>query len=217
MATMRNRGLILALAGILLLLAATWLAYRPPAPRGPETAPTAFSAFRAQAILKSLVGDGQPHPIGSSANARVRDAIVAQLSALGLAPELQTGLVCSKWGVCGTPTNIVVRVKGNATENDAVLLAAHYDSVPAGPGDSDDGAGAAAVLEVARALKSGPAPLHSIIFLIDDGEEAGMLGARAFVDSHPWTSEVRAAVNIDARGTAGQSIMFETGSANDWV
>ena len=130
---MRNRGLILAFAGILLLLAATLVAYRPTAPLGLAGAPNAFSAVRAQAILKTLVGANQPHPIGSSANAGVRAAIVSQLTDLGYTPELQSGLVCSKWGVCGTPTNIVVTRSGAAAPatagataaaaNDAILLA----------------------------------------------------------------------------------------------
>jgi len=77
--------------------------------------------------------------------------------------------------------------------------------------------GAAAVLEIARALKSLPRPRNSIILLIDDAEEAGMLGARVFVDQHPWAKEVRAAVNLDARGTSGPSLLFETGSANEWI
>jgi hypothetical protein len=97
------------------------------------------------------------------------------------------------------------------------LLAAHYDSVPAGPGAFDDGAGTATVLEVARALKLFPAPRHSIILLIDDGEEAGLLGARVFVDQHPSAKQVRAVVNVDARGTSGPSLMFETGTANEWL
>ncbi len=62
-----------------------------------------------------------------------------------------------------------------------------------------------------------PAPRNPVILLIDDGEEAGLLGARAFVDSHPWASQVRAAVNLDARGTSGPSLMFETGSASEWA
>jgi hypothetical protein len=98
-----------------------------------------------------------------------------------------------------------------------VLLAAHYDSVPAGPGASDDGAGVAAVIEIARALKSTAVPRHSIIILIDDGEEAGLLGARVFVAESPWAKDVRAAVNLEARGTSGPSMMFETGTANYWA
>ena len=85
---------------------------------------------------------------------------------------------------------------------------AHYDSVPAGPGASDDMAGVAAVLEVARALKTGPPPRNSITFLLEDGEEVGSLGAKLFRDS-PLAAGVRAVVNLEARGTSGPSLMFE--------
>jgi len=101
-----NRGLAFAVAGIALLLAATWYAYRPPAPLGPDAPPSAFSAYRAEAILRDLVGNGVPHPIGSPAGARLRDAIVERLAALGYAPELQSGFVCRE-GVCGSPVNII--------------------------------------------------------------------------------------------------------------
>jgi hypothetical protein len=50
--------------------------------------------------------------------------------------------------------------------------------------------------------------------LIDDGEEAGLIGARVFVNQHRWAKEIAAAVNVDTRGTSGPSLMFETGSAN---
>ena len=134
----------------------------------------------------------------------MRTRIVDELARLAYKPQVQVGFACSEYGDCATVNNVVARLDGSAPGS-AVLLAAHYDSVPAAPGDSDDGAGVAAVLEIARALQSLPRPRNSIIFLIDDGEEAGLLGARAFVDSHPWAKEVRAAVNLDARGTSGPS------------
>ncbi len=148
----------------------------------------------------------------------VRDRIVAELTKIGYQPQIQTAFACGDFGTCATVNNVLARLGGTDTSSsDAVLLAAHYDSVPAGPGDSDDGVGVATVLEIARALKAMPAPHHSVIFLLDEGEEAGLLGARAFVDSHPWAKDVRAAVNLDARGTSGPSVMFETGGANDWA
>ena len=213
----RNRGLLLAAAGIALLLAATFAAYRPVAPLGADAPPTVFSAHRAIAILQDLVGNGVPHPLGSPAAAQLRDAIVNRFSALGYAPELQSGFVCNDYGVCGNPVNIVVQLAGSPGERNAVLLAAHYDSVPAGPGASDDGAAVASLLEIARILKARPAPRHPIILLITDGEEAGLLGALLFVREHPLSKVVKAAVNLDARGTSGPSLMFETGAANTWL
>jgi len=211
-----NRGLAFALAGIAMLLAATLAAYRPPAPLGPDTPPGAFSAYRAEAILRDLVGNGIPHPIGSPAGARMRETIVKRLAALGYAPQLQSGFVC-RGGVCGSPVNIVATLRGSTEDRDAVMLAAHYDSVPAGPGASDDGAAVATLLEIARILAARPPSPHPIVLLLTDGEEAGLLGASLFVQQHPLSKQVKAVVNLEARGTSGPSLMFETGTANTWL
>ena len=202
------------------ILAISLMGLSAPAPK-PATAPaTEFSAFRALDTLHRVLKDDTPHPIGSAANEAVRGRIIDELTQLGYKPQVQTAFDCGQYFSCATVNNVVARLdgtEGDPDTSDAVLLSAHYDSVPAGPGDSDDGTGTAAVLEIARALKAMPAPRHSIILLIDDGEEAGLLGARAFVDFNPWAKNVRADVNMDNRGTSGPSIMFETGSANDWV
>jgi hypothetical protein len=216
MAMGKNRGLIIAGIGAALLLAATLLAYSTPAPLGLDAAPTVFSAARAREILKELVGDGVAHPMGSAADAKVRDLIVQRLTALGYATELQTGLSCNDFGACGTPTNIVA-TRGEFTGKDAVMLAAHYDSVPAGPGASDDGVGVANLLEIARVLSVMPAPKHPIVLLVTDGEEAGLLGASLFTREHPLAKRIWAAVNMDTRGVSGPSLMFETGTANAWL
>jgi len=212
----KNRGLIIAGIGAALILAGTLTAYRTPAPLKLDAAPTEFSAARAQEILKELVGDGVPHPMGSAADAKVRDLIVKRLTALGYATELQTGLSCNDFGACGTPTNIVA-TRGEFAGKDAVMLAAHYDSVPAGPGASDDGVGVANLLEIARVLSAMPAPKHPIVLLVTDGEEAGLLGASLFTREHPLAKRIWAAVNMDTRGVSGPSLMFETGTANAWL
>jgi hypothetical protein len=206
---------VLVLAAILAL---TIGGLQPPAPKLASTPADDFSAARAMDTLYRVLGRDQPHPVGTLADDGVRDRIVAELTKLGYQPQIQTAFACGDFGTCATVNNVLARLAGtDATSSDAVLLAAHYDSVPAGPGASDDGVGVAAVLEIARALKQMPAPRHTMIFLLDEGEEAGLLGARAFVDSHPWAKGVRAAVNLDARGTSGPSVLFETGGANDWA
>jgi Peptidase family M28 len=212
-----NRGLILALIGIALVLAATLAAYWPATPLGPDASGRRFSAYRAKSILQDLTGSGIPHPIGSRADAQVRANIVKRLSAMGYAPELQSGFVCNDEGVCGSPVNIIVQLAGSTEDHGAVLLAAHYDSVPAGPGASDDGAGVATVLEIAHILKAPPAPHRRIVLLLTDGEEAGLLGASLFVRDPLLSKQVLAAVNLEARGTSGPSLMFETGTANRWL
>jgi Zn-dependent M28 family amino/carboxypeptidase len=98
-----------------------------------------------------------------------------------------------------------------------VLLTAHYDSVAAGPGAADNIAGVATILEIAR-IMSAEAPMgNPIIFLLSDGEEPALLGAEAFLAKHPWAAEVGVVVNLEARGTSGQSILFETTENNSWL
>lgn len=204
---------LLILALILLL---SYESLRPPLPQSASAPTQEFSAERARAVLNRLVGDGVPHPIGGAHDEVVCGRVMDEFTRIGYKPQLQTGFACDEYGDCATVKNVIARLDG-AEGRPAVLLAAHYDSVPAGPGAFDDGAGAATVLEVARAYQTLPAPKNSIIFLVDDGEEAGLLGARVFVESHPWAKDVRAVVNVDNRGTSGPSLMYETGDANAWA
>ncbi len=214
--TRSNRGLA---AGLVLLALALLLAIvqsAPPPARTGEVPLTELSAGRAREVLRGLLGDGAPHPVGSPANARVRERILAQLRWLGYAPEVQEGFACSPRGNCARVANVLARFPGREPGK-SVLLMAHYDSVAAGPGAGDDLAGVAAVLEIARILKAGPPLRHGVLLLFDDGEEPGLLGARAFAQSSPAMKEVGAVVNLEARGTAGPSLMFETSGPDAWT
>lgn len=209
-----------ALPLALVLFALVFLAvverYAPPPPRGEDAPAGEFSGGRARALLRDLLGDGSPHPTGSAANARVRDRIVSVLRGYGYAPEVQAALACNERNVCGRVENVVARLDGREP-GAAVMLAAHYDSVAAGPGASDDMTGVAAILEIARILRAGPQPRHTVVLLFEDGEELGLLGARAFVADHPLARQVRAVVNLEGRGSSGPSLMFETSSGNGWL
>jgi hypothetical protein len=199
------------------VLALVALRLRPPAPLSTDAPVGEFSAGRAFEVLRALAGSGAPHPLGSVASASVRERAVSRLEALGLPVEVQRAFVCGEgYPVCGNVANLLARLPGRSA-GPAVLLAAHYDSVPAGPGIADDLAGVAAIIEVARALQAGPAPRNPVVFLLDEGEEAGLLGARAFVAGHAWAREVGAVINLEARGTGGLSFMFETSDDNAWL
>ena len=206
-------GLAVALVLLALLLPLAVARRQPPDPK-PQNAPAAeFSAGRAREVLRDLLGDGRPHPVGSAANAQVRDRIVAHLRGLGLTPEIQEGFGCNP--ECARVQNVLARLPGSQPTG-TILLMAHYDSVGAGPGASDDMAGVAAVLETARALKAGPPLKNTVLFLLDDGEEAGLVGAKAF-DQSPAAREVTVIVNLEARGSSGPSLMFETSGDDGWM
>ncbi|MBK7825464.1 M20/M25/M40 family metallo-hydrolase [Nannocystis sp.] len=194
-------------AGALALLRAG-----PPAPRPADAPAHEFSALRAHARLALLLADEAPHPVGSAAGVALRGRLVAQLRELGLSPEELPAFSCSEYGSCAPVVNVLVRVPGQEP-GPALLLASHYDSVPAGPGAADDGHGVALMLELLRAVLADGAPRRPLLAVFTDGEEAGLLGARAFA-LHPAFAEVGAVINLEARGTGGAARMFETSDGN---
>lgn len=167
------------------------------------------------AILNSILAGNAPHPIGSAMHDVVRDRIVAELQRLGYRVSLQQKFACNAYATCAPVANILATLPGDARA-DTLMLSAHYDSVPAGPGASDDGIGFATVLEVARAVRNEHFR-NTILFLIDDGEEDGLLGAEGFVADPNVSRGVAAAINVDNRGTAGRSYLFETSRHNRWL
>src|SRR5882762_6227408 len=201
--------------GLLVLCAISILRVaRPPRAVSATASDTVFSAERAIRHVEQIAQ--RPHPMGTADHDRVRDYIVAQLSALGLRPQIQQGTaIGTRYRQAGHVQNILARLPGRDLNGKAVLVMAHYDGVEAGPAASDDGAGSAALLETLRALRARNEPLeHDIVALFTDGEEAGLLGAAAFVREHPWAKDVAVVLNFEARGTSGRSFMFETGSGN---
>jgi hypothetical protein len=206
---------------IVLMLAAGavgWGVYAGSGPPGalPAASPAnEFSAARASAILGQLYADAGPHVSGSAANATLRDDILAVLEAAGYQPEIQRRFHCNPaFASCSPVENIIAVQPGSHEPRQAILLTAHYDSGWAGPGVADDGAGVAAVLEIARMVARATAFRNDIIFLLADGEEQGLIGAHAFASLHPLFERVRAVINLEARGVTGPSAMFETADGN---
>jgi hypothetical protein len=196
-----------------------WLIGAPmPAPRGLDAPVTEFSSARADAVLGRLIGPQLPHPLSSPENAAVRDRLLAEFAALGVPASVERARGCrgstrSNVFSCGTVENIVAKVAPG--DGPAVVLLAHYDSVPAGPGAADDLSGVAAILESIRVLQAtGMKTKHPVIALITDGEEAGMLGAAAFLSNPAAKASIGAVVNVEGRGNQGVSQLFQT-SAGD--
>ena len=126
---------------------------------------------------------------------------------------------------------IVVDVPGKSERTMALM--AHHDSstveededgvvrkIPGNSyGASDDGYGVAAIVETLRAIKAeGRQPENSLKIVITDGEEVGLVGARNEMRHHRADYEnVDLVLNLEARGTSGPALMFETSSNNSAV
>ncbi|MCY2961543.1 MAG: M20/M25/M40 family metallo-hydrolase [Planctomycetota bacterium] len=210
----KERGLSrLASIAIAAFGLAGFAAYRasvPPDPRPMDADPSSFSAARARATLTRILGDEAPHPVGSANHAAVMARLLGELRAIGVEPTVQDALVAGRNGVVTRVRNVVATVPGRLG-GPAIALATHHDSVAAGPGASDAGAGVAAAIECVRALCAGAPLEHTLVLLITDGEEVDLSGASAFVREHPLARDVRAVVNLEARGTEGLAYLFQTG------
>jgi hypothetical protein len=190
----------------------------PAVPR--SDAPGGFPLQRAVQDLTAVAA--APHPLGSPAQLTVERFLVAQLREMGLTPAVQPEQVTiapdpphSVW--TAPVRNIVARIPGvGADHTAAVMIAAHYDSVPSGPGAGDNGAGAVAVLETMRALAGGASPRHDVIAVFTDGEEHEMLGSAAIVNQ-PWLRDVRVVLNTEGIGNAGRVTPALTSDRNGWL
>ncbi|MFN3857575.1 MAG: M20/M25/M40 family metallo-hydrolase [Caulobacter sp.] len=210
----RLRTLWLMLA-VLLGLGLGVVGLLPPAPAPADAPDEAFSTARALPDLTRL--SAEPHPTGSPQNAAVRDWLVGRMDALGLSPTVQrtTGVNSGEgWMAAGLVENVIGVLPGKDRRAPAVMLMAHYDTVPGSPGAGDDSTGVAAILEIVRAIKVRGQPARDIIVLITDAEETGLLGAEAFFSQHPMAGRVGAIVNLEARGGGGRANMFETSREN---
>lgn len=219
----KNADAVARVVSMALIAVAVWLLASTfnglPMPQGFEAPATEFSAARADATLGRLLGPEVPHPVSTPANQAVRDRVRMEFAALGVQTSVYRAPGCfdrlANAGIffCGTTEDVIANVLPGTGK--AIVLLAHYDSVPAGPGAADDQCSVATILETVRALKArGTKSLHPIIAVITDGEEAGLLGASAFLSNPSLNAQVGAVINVEARGNQGPSILFQTSPGN---
>lgn len=81
------------------------------------------------------------------------------------------------------PTENVLAESRGGDPNKVVIVGAHLDSVPEGPGINDNGSGTGALLAIAKAMTALKiAPRHKIRFAFWGAEEAGLFGSEYYVN-----------------------------------
>ncbi|MBM4008743.1 MAG: M20/M25/M40 family metallo-hydrolase [Planctomycetes bacterium] len=198
---------------VLCWLTAVWCVQQSTPPTPSEKGdPAHFSARRAHDDLVRFVGDGVPRAVGSTGHDAAKERLLERLRELGVSPTMHR-FFARGWNRTAVEMhNILVEIPGrDTTEAPLPMLWAHWDSVPSGPGAGDNGVGVACALECIRALIADP-PARAVLVVFTDGEEVGLWGARRFAEEHPWWMRAGAIVNLDARGSSGPAILFETGA-----
>ncbi len=95
--------------------------------------------------------------------------------------------------------NVIGEIPGR--ESDAIVLSAHYDSVPYSPGATDNAGGTAILLELARIFAQST-PRWTLRFVAFGSEECALQGSRYYCQSLAnglWESKLN--LNFDVQGT----------------
>jgi Peptidase family M28 len=208
--------MVAPLAALLLVAVASVLDMAPTAPTGPDAPAETFSAARAMTHI-SAIADG-PRPVGSAQHSEARAYLLDQLGSLGWRTEVQESIGRFDFGVDGTQSISavanVIATRPGTTSTGTVLLTAHYDTVVGSPGAADDGIGVGVLLETARALSTAGAGRNTVMILLTDAEEVGLLGAEAFVRERASGLGTAVVLNHEARGAGGAPLTFRMSSPN---
>ena len=149
-----------------------------------------------------------PHTYGSRANDQVHDYLEEIIQDMEYDNDGEKIMFELGKGVVSyyESNNLLVRVNGSDGTLPALLLSAHYDSVPSSFGVTDDGMGVASLLGVLRFVAHNQ-PRRTIIFNFNNNEEFGLFGAHAFV-KHPWFKQVGYFLNLEGTGAGGKAVLF---------
>lgn len=217
---MRNKSVILILAGIGILLVAMlgWFAYSYATRPQPTQEPVQFSGERAYEDVQTQVSLGPRIP-GTDGHAQVQEWIRKELESTGWRVEIQTS------EALGHPVENIIAKQSD--QSPQIIIGAHYDSRMFADNDPDltkhtqpvpaanDGAsGVAVLLELARSL---PDTSGSVWLVFFDAEDNGgiegwdwILGSREFVRHNAVIP--KAVIVVDMIGDADLNIYREKNS-----
>jgi len=156
---------------------------RPGCAAVPTADPTWLTSYQ-QDIVAKLSGQTAIRPgVYLSDRATVsnrneaRTFLQNQLTALGYTARLQS---------YAGGANPYAILEASSPSSSNIIIGAHFDSVPGGPGANDNATGVAAVLAVARYLQSVDCRQSNVYFVLFDEEEVGLVGSFEFAK---WLSQ----------------------------
>lgn len=158
-----------------------------------------------------------PRPGDTQASAEAATYIEGQLAAIGVPVERMPvgGVDLPAIDVLGVhwrdakhvdtiDPDLIVRLGPQPEHGRALLVMAHYDTVPASPGAVDNAAAVGVLIELARVLHDQPPP-QPVMLVFTANEERGLIGAEALAERHG--DEVEFAIALDLIGGSGPLVL----------
>ena len=174
------------------------------------------------ADISALAADSmEGRRIGTAGGARARAFLLRAFARIGLTPvrdSFARPFVATYRAADLPGVNLAGMIRGTKYPDRYLVVSAHYDHLGAANGviyngADDNASGTAAVLAMAQWFKSHP-PANSMIFALFDGEEEGLLGAKAFVEKPPVPIErIAAIVNSDMVSRNVKGELYASGTS----
>ncbi len=147
-------------------------------------------------VLQGSLGDtGAGIPVVGTSSSLGEDLLAG-----GGTPEAR---VLAAEGGSNRTTNVIAQMPGGGGD-ETVMVGAHLDSEPQGPGINDNGSGSATVLEIAlRLAELDVEPRNRVRFAFWGAEEIGLLGSRHYVENleEGELDAISAYLNFDMTGS----------------
>ena len=119
--------------------------------------------------------------------------------------------------VCaGTGRNVVAQTR-TGDPGRVVMIGAHLDSVPEGPGIVDNGSGVASLLEIATRLGAEPSVQNTVRFAFFGHEETGAQGSTGYVEglSADDREKIKLYLNVDMVASPNGGYFVQGGKGSD--
>jgi Zn-dependent M28 family amino/carboxypeptidase len=180
--------------------------------------------FDAPQLLKDLqtlsADDMQGRQIGTPGGEKARAYVAERFQQVKLQPfgdaYLQPFTASGRGGE-RRGANVIGRIDGTAEPRRYIIVTAHYDHIGVRNGQvfngADDNASGTAALFAIGAHLAANRPRNSVILAALDGEESGLLGARAFLDKPPVdVNAIAVNVNLDMIGRDPADKLYASGT-----
>jgi Zn-dependent M28 family amino/carboxypeptidase len=124
-------------------------------------------------------------------------AVGAELYRLASEDSTSVHIVTQTFFETRTTKNVIADYPGGRTDR-TVVVGAHLDSVPEGPGINDNGSGSAGILEIALQMKKlNIKPINHVRFAFWGAEEEGLHGSTYYVNQLTARQQKDIAVNLN--------------------
>ena len=170
-----------------------------------------------QALQKIADENGGNRAAGTSGYDASVDYVAGVLRGAGFETTTPTYQSGDHDGVARQAGRNVIAQSRTGDPSRIVMIGAHLDSVPEGPGIVDNGSGVATLLEIATRLGADPATTNTVRFAFFGNEEDGAEGSTGYVEglSSDDREKIKLYLNIDMVASPNGGYLVQGGVGDD--